>query len=269
MAKNSLHLAANLTVVAEVLTTPRAQPSDSRLAALRRVALVPAHNEEDTVGSVVEEIKAFDPQFEVLVIDDGSTDRTAAVAERAGARVVRLAYNLGIGGAVQTGIQYACDQGFELAIQIDGDAQHPPSEMPRLLEPILEGRADLVIGSRFLGPREYEPPFSRLVGIKLLARIVSLIVRQRVTDTTSGYRAMNRQAIRVFAADYPHDYPEVEATVLVFRHRLRMTEVPVRMRERESGSSSITFARSAYYMIKVLLALFVGLFRRFPTPLEE
>jgi glycosyltransferase involved in cell wall biosynthesis len=205
----------------------------------------------------------------VLVVDDGSTDRTAAVARAAGARVLSLPYNLGIGGAVQTGIQYARDHDFDLVVQVDGDAQHPPSEIPKLLAPILEDRADLVIGSRFLGTGDYEPPVSRLVGIKLLARIVSLIVRQRVTDTTSGFRAMNRRAISVFAADYPHDYPEVEATVLVFRHRLRMTEVPVRMRVRGSGSSSITFTRSAYYMIKVLLALFVGLFRRFPTRLEE
>jgi glycosyltransferase involved in cell wall biosynthesis len=239
------------------------------LTDLRAIAIVPARNEERAVGSVVEEIKAFDPRIEVVVVDDGSTDRTAVVAAAAGARVVSLPYNLGIGGAVQTGIQYARQYGFDLAIQIDGDAQHPPSEIPKLIGPILEDRADLVIGSRFLGPKEYEPPFSRLVGIRLLARVVSLIVRQRVTDTTSGYRAMNRRAIALFAADYPHDYPEVEATVLVFRHRLRMTEIPVRMRVRGSGSSSITFTRSAYYMIKVLLALFVGLFRRFPTPLEE
>ena len=239
------------------------------MAALRRIAIVPALNEETSIAGVIAEIRAADPGFAVIVVDDGSNDQTAQVAAASGAHVVRLPYNLGIGGAVQTGIQYARERGFQLAIQIDGDAQHPPGELPKLIEPILDDRADLVIGSRFLGPREYEPPLTRLVGIKLLARVVSLIVRQRVTDTTSGYRAMNRRAIQLFAADYPHDYPEVEATVLVFRHRLRMTEVPVRMRIRESGSSSITFTRSAYYMVKVLLALFVGLFRRFPTPLEE
>src|SRR5919197_672557 len=251
------------------MTTVRREPGGEALLGVRRIALVPAHNEARTVGGVVEEIKSFDPDFEVLVIDDGSTDRTAEVAENAGAQIVRLPYNLGIGGAVQTGIQYARDHGFDLAVQVDGDAQHPPREIPKLVGPIIDGSADLVIGSRFLGTGDYEPPVSRLVGIKLLARLVSLIVRQRVTDTTSGFRAMNRRAIQLFAADYPHDYPEVEATVLVFRHRLRMVEVPVQMRVRTSGSSWIRFHRSAYYMVKVTLALFVGLFRRYPTPQEE
>src|SRR5438132_803206 len=164
-----------------------------QLVALRRIAVVPAHNEERTVAAVVEEIKGFDPDFDVLVIDDGSTDRTARVAERAGAHVVSLPYNLGIGGAVQTGLQYARDHGFEIAVQVDGDAQHDPSEIEKLLGPIVEGRADLVVGSRFLGDSGYQPPFSRLVGIRLLAALVSLIVRQRVTDTTSGVRAANRR----------------------------------------------------------------------------
>jgi glycosyltransferase involved in cell wall biosynthesis len=236
---------------------------------LRRIALIPAHNEERTVAGVVEEIKGFDPDFEVLVIDDGSTDRTAELAESAGAHVVQLPYNLGIGGAVQTGLQYARDHDFDVAVQVDGDAQHDPAEIPKILAPIIEGNADLVVGSRFLGEGEYEPPVTRLLGIRLLARVVSLLVRQRVTDTTSGFRASNRRAISLFASDYPHDYPEVEAMVLVFRHRLKLVEVPVHMRLRGAGESSITFRRSAYYMLKVLLALFVGLFRRYPTPQED
>jgi glycosyltransferase involved in cell wall biosynthesis len=247
----------------------RSEPRDGRLIGVRRIALVPARNEERSVAGVVEEIKGFDPDFDVLVIDDGSTDRTAELAESSGAIVVRLPYNLGIGGAVQTGLQYARDHDFDVAVQVDGDAQHDPAEIPKILAPIIEGDADVVVGSRFLGEGEYEPPVTRLLGIRLLARVVSVLIRQRVTDTTSGFRASNRRAISLFASDYPHDYPEVEAMVLVFRHRLKLVEVPVHMRLRGAGESSITFWGSAYYMLKVLLALFVGLFRRYPTPQED
>ena len=251
------------------IAAPGSQRIEPRVAALRRIAILPALNEETSIEGVIAEVRAADPGFEVIVVDDGSTDRTAEIAAAAGAHVVRHPYNLGIGGAVQTGLQYARDQGFDIAVQVDADAQHDPAEIEKLLEPIVEGRADLVVGSRFLDERHYHPPFKRLVGIKLFARVVSLIVRQRVTDTTSGFRAVNRRGIVLFAADYPHDYPEVEATVLVFKHRLRLEEVPVRMRTRTTGASSITFRMSVFYMVKVTLALFVGLFRRYPTPLED
>jgi glycosyltransferase involved in cell wall biosynthesis len=251
------------------IAAPSSPRIDSRIAALRRIAVIPALNEEDSIAGVIAEIRAADPGFEVIVVDDGSKDRTAQVAAAAGAHVVRHPYNLGIGGAVQTGLQYARDHRFDIAVQVDADAQHDPAEIERLLEPIVEGRADIVVGSRFLDECEYRAPFARLVGIKLFAGLVSLIVRQRVTDTTSGFRAVNRRGIMLFAADYPHDYPEVEANVLVFKHRLRLAEVPVRMRTRTTGASSITLRMSVYYMIKVMLALFVGLFRRSPTPLEE
>src|SRR2546429_8503696 len=151
------------------MTTVRREPPDETLIGVSRIAVVPAHNEESTVGSVVEEIKGFDPDFDVVVIDDGSTDGTAEAAEKAGAHVVRLPYNLGIGGAVQTGIQYARDHDFDLAVQVDGDAQHCPAEIERLLVPIVEGRADLVVGSRFLEKCDYRASFARLVGIKLFA----------------------------------------------------------------------------------------------------
>ena len=240
-----------------------------RLAGVQRVAVVPAYNEAGAIASVIAEIRTADPDFDIVVVDDGSIDGTSDIAAEAGAHVVRLPYNLGIGGAVQAGLQYARDHDFDIAVQVDGDAQHDPLEIPKILAPIIEGKADLVVGSRFLGEGEYEPPMSRLLGIRLLARIVSVLVRQRVTDTTSGFRASNRRAISLFASDYPHDYPEVEAIVLLFRHRLKLVEVPVHMRLRGAGESSITFWRSAYYMLKVLLALFVGLFRRYPTPQED
>jgi glycosyltransferase involved in cell wall biosynthesis len=238
-------------------------------AGVRRVAIVPAHNEEESVGRVVAELRQLDPGLDVVVVDDGSTDRTATVARDAGAHVVRLPFNLGIGGAVQTGFRYALENGFDLAVRLDGDGQHDPQELAALVEPVLAGRADIAVGSRFTGSDAYRPPFARRVGIRLLARIVSLLVRERVTDTTSGFQAVNRRGIALFAADYPHEYPEVEATVMVYKHRLRLEEVPVRMRDRAAGDSSITALRSLYYMTKVLLALFVGLFRRNVTPLEE
>jgi glycosyltransferase involved in cell wall biosynthesis len=253
----------------EELAVTRTPNPDTRLVKVRRIVIMPAHNEEDSVAGVVGEIRAADPDFEIVVVDDGSTDRTAHAAEAAGAIVLRLPYNLGIGGAVQTGYRYALENNFDIAVQVDGDGQHDPSEVARLLEPIIDGRADMVVGTRFAEGGGYRGTRLRRVGIHLFAAIVSLIVRQRVTDTTSGFRAVNRKAIRLFAFDYPHDYPEVEATVVLSRHGLRMIEVPVQMRIRETGNSSITAIRSVYYMVKVLLALFIGLFRRYSTPLEE
>jgi len=250
------------------LAKPAAASSPPR--ALRGVAIVPARNEEGAIGGVVREIRAFDPALEVVVVDDGSADRTAAVAAAAGAHVVRLPFNLGIGGAVQTGFRYALAHGFDIAVRLDGDGQHDAAQLPAVIEPILAGEADIVVGSRFAArDGHYRGPLARRLGIRLFAAIVSLLVGQRVTDTTSGFQALNRRGIALFAADYPHDYPEVEATVMVHRHRLRLLEVPVQMRERAAGSSSITALRSVYYIAKVLLALFVGIFRRSVTPLEE
>ena len=238
------------------------------LASLRRVAIVPAFNEEASIGAVVGELAAYDPGLRVVVVDDGSTDRTAEVARASGAKVISLPFNLGIGGAVQTGFRYAWEQGFDVAVRADGDGQHDPAELDAILRPVLADEADVAVGSRFMGGDGYRSSRSRRAGIRLLAWIVSALTRQRITDPTSGFQAANRLGIRLFAADYPHDYPEAEATVMVFKHRLRLQEVPVKMRARESGRSSITTVRSVYYMVKVVLAIFVALFRRKAVPLD-
>ena len=236
---------------------------------MRKIAIVPAYNEALNIGRVVDELRAFDSEVDVVVISDGSVDRTAEVAAEHGAHVIRLPFNLGIGGAVQTGFRYAWENGYELAVRCDGDGQHDPAQLPKVLAPVLAGDADICVGSRFTGAEGYRSSATRRVGIRLLALIVSAIARQRVTDTTSGFQALNRRALGLFAGDYPHDYPEVEGMVMTIRHRLRLSEVPVTMREREYGHSSITALRSIYYMAKVFTALFVGLFRRPTSPLED
>jgi glycosyltransferase involved in cell wall biosynthesis len=255
--------------VSELALAPAPGSVRALLGELRRVAIVPALNEEQTISGVVDELRAFDPGLDVVVVDDGSGDRTSEVAAACGARVLRLPFNLGIGGAVQTGFRFAFENGYDIAVRVDGDGQHDPAQLDKILAPVLHGDADIVIGSRFAADAGgYRSSRSRRVGIRILAAVVSRIVGQRVTDTTSGFQALNRNGIALFARDYPHDYPEVEATVMVFRHRLRLQEVAVSMRERGGGQSSITALRSIYYMAKVLLAIFVGLFRRNVVPQE-
>jgi glycosyltransferase involved in cell wall biosynthesis len=229
---------------------------------------VPAYNEAETVAGVVNAIHKAVPEFDILVVDDGSTDRTATLAESAGARVLRLPFNLGIGGAVQAGFTFARDNGYRLMVQVDADGQHDPGEVRRLLEAMeAEPTVDMVCGSRFLtSDYRYPAPVSRRTGIHIFAFMLSRILRQRVSDPTSGFRLYNRRAITLFARDYPHDYPEVEAVLMVHHHQLRMTEVPVRMYQRDGGISSIRSGKSAYYMIKVLLALMIGLVRARPVP---
>lgn len=234
----------------------------------RVLAVVPAFNEAGSIAGVVAEIRRCAPSVDVVVIDDGSTDATGALAEKAGATVLQLPFNVGIGGTVQTGYQYALSRGYDVAVQVDGDGQHDPSEIERLTGPLRSGEADMAIGTRFRGEGTYRSPLARRIGIQMFARIVSLMVRQRVTDTTSGFRAVNRSGIQLFARDYPNDYPEVESIVLLCRHGLTVTEVPVEMRERETGTSSITVVESIYYVVKVTLALVIGLFRK-PRVLSE
>jgi glycosyltransferase involved in cell wall biosynthesis len=236
---------------------------------MKKIAIVPALNEEGCIGDVVGELHAFDAGLDIVVIDDGSIDRTAAVARAAGAHVLRLPFNLGIGGSVQTGFRYAYENGYELAVRVDGDGQHDPSQLGKVIAPVVDGDVDICVGSRWLEGEGYRSSATRRIGIRILALAVSMLTRQRVTDPTSGYQALNAKAIRLFAADYPHDYPEVEAHVLVFRHALRLREVPVAMRPRAAGRSSIGALSSVYYMVKVMLALFVGSLRRDVVPLDH
>jgi glycosyltransferase involved in cell wall biosynthesis len=235
------------------------------------LAVVPAYNEGATVGRVVAALRRAVPHIDVLVVDDGSTDATADVAERAGARVLRLPFNLGIGGAVQAGFKFAHDHRYEYMVQVDGDGQHDPGEIRKLFATIEEHpTADMICGSRFATETGYVAPFSRRTGIHLFAFLLSLLLRQPVTDPTSGFRLYNRRAIALFARDYPHDYPEVEAVLMLHHHDLAMREVSVRMFQRGGGVSSISSGKSFYYMVKVLLALFVGLarVRTVPAPGE-
>jgi len=228
----------------------------------RALVIVPAYNEARSLPGLIAELSAVSLPLDIVVVDDGSRDGSWLVAERLGVTALRNPFNLGIGGAMQTAYKYAVEQGYDIAIQVDGDGQHRPDQIPLLLEPMLAGEADLVVGTRFREETSYRGSWVRRIGIEMFARVVSLIVGQRMTDTTSGFRAANRDVIRLFAAQYPADYPEVETTTLVHRHGLRIVEVPVEMRLREIGESSITVIWSVYYVVKVLLALFVGLFRR-------
>jgi len=227
------------------------------MARKRLLAIVPAWNEGGSVGRVVRGVFRELPEATVLVVDDGSTDETAQEAGSAGALVIRLPYNLGIGGAVQTGFRYALAHGFDLAVQVDGDGQHLPHEIATLLKTMERENADLVVGSRFASRSEYRPRLARRVGIWLFARLLSCLCGKRLTDTTSGFRAANRPALAHMSQIYAFDYPEVESLVTLHRAGYHIVEVPVTMKQRAGGSSSINLISGLYYMFKVLLAVLV------------
>ena len=224
--------------------------------------IIPAYNEEATLGAVIDDVHKALPDATVLVVNDGSLDKTSAIAKEHGAKLLTHPFNMGIGATVQTGYKYAVARDYDIAVQVDADGQHPPEQIEHLIEPILEGRADVVIGSRFLGQGDYKPSLARSVGIAIFSKIVSFILSEKITDTTSGFRAANKKAIKFLEECYPDDYPEVEALVLLHKKRFAIMEVPVTMAERKGGKSSITTGKSAYYMVKVLLAIMVDLMKK-------
>ena len=229
---------------------------------MKILIIVPAYNEEASLPGVIRDLSENMPSADVLVVNDGSRDATELVARKLGVMVLDLPFNLGIGGAVQAGYLYAERNGYDVAVQFDGDGQHLAGEIKNLLVPLEANRADLVVGSRFMPAGGYKAPVFRKIGIANFSLVLSSIMGTTVTDSTSGFRAANRRVIEFFAHIYPDDYPEVEALVLLHKTGLRMAEVPAVMRERTGGRSSITPIRSIYYMTKVLMAIFIDLMKR-------
>ncbi len=227
----------------------------------KTLIIVPAYNEAGTIAGVVDNIRKHVKNADILVVNDGSRDRTARKARESGAMVVSLPYNMGIGSAVQCGFLFAKEKGYHIAVQVDGDGQHPAKDITRLLA-ALDNGVDMAIGSRFVEPTAYLPPFSRALGIKIFSFLVSSIVRRKVYDTTSGFRAISRRAILLLTETYPHDYPEVEALITLHRHGMEFVEIPVQMDYRREGRSSISATAGAYYMLKVTLAVLVAVIKR-------
>ncbi|MBM4428715.1 MAG: glycosyltransferase family 2 protein [Chloroflexi bacterium] len=224
--------------------------------------IIPAHNEANNLGKVLAEVKAQQLPLDVLVVDDCSKDETAAVAEQAGARVLRLPFNLGYGGAVQAGFRYAVHYGYDFCVMMDADGQHAASSIAELLQPVRDGKADVALGSRFRGRMDYHTSFVKRVGMAFFSQVVSRIARQHITDPTSGFQAMNRDVISFFASDnYPVDFPDADTILLLHFAGFCLQEVPVVMRERLSGESMHSSWKPIYYVAKMFLSIFIVLLR--------
>ena len=228
------------------------------------LVIVPAYNESQSIADVIADIRTSAPHVDVLVVNDGSRDGTSAAAKKTGVFVIDLPFNLGLGGALQTGYKFALERGYEYAMQFDADGQHLGTEIETLLERIRKGDVDAVIGSRFLSKDEnaFKPPLARRLGIAFFSRLISFIARQKITDPTSGFTVINRKAIELFSRYFPEDHPPPENTVILKRYRMKVLEVPVTMRERQASISSITMFGSIYFMVKVTLAVLIDLLRK-------
>ena len=219
--------------------------------------IIPAYNEEESLRSLIEEIKAVCPEVDYLVVNDCSSDDTERLLEELGANYISLPCNMGIGGAVQSGYRYAAQNGYDIAIQIDGDGQHDVRFVKDMVKLIEDKQADVVIGSRFIDKEGFQSSQARRIGIRILSMLIRLMCGAKVKDVTSGFRAVNRRFIELFAENYPDDYPEPEVIVTAKLYGAVIKELPVVMRERTTGKSSINLKRSVYYMIKVSLAIII------------
>lgn len=221
----------------------------------RKLVIIPAYNESKSIIKAVEDIKEHAPGFDYVVINDCSTDDTLKVCQERGLNYVHLPVNLGIGGAVQTGYLYGCQYGYDLAVQFDGDGQHDAAYLEMMAEKLCETNSDMIIGSRFLKKEGFQSSGLRRIGIRYFSVLLKVLTGKRVTDPTSGMRMVNRDVMKIYAMNYPKDYPEPESVMAILRMGKKVTEVPVIMKERKEGTSSIGGLRSVYYMIKVTLAI--------------
>jgi glycosyltransferase involved in cell wall biosynthesis len=228
----------------------------------RVLVIVPAHDEEASLGRTLEETRAAAPDVDLLVVDDGSHDGTGEVARRLGVPVVRHAVNLGVGGALQTGFRYAVEQGYDIGVQLDADGQHDPRFLPALLKPVLDGVADVSIGSRYVTRSGYRAPVARRLGMVMFSAVVRLALGSSIHDTTSGFRAYGRRVMVLCQHDFPKDFPDAPLLILLARRGFRLTEVPVTMRERRAGQSFYTLGKSLYYPYKNLLASLMAWLQR-------
>jgi hypothetical protein len=230
------------------------------------LVIIPALDEEQSLPGIIEGIRRVAPWVDLLVVDDGSRDATAELSRARGVPVLRHAVNLGVGAALQTGFRYAVERGYAIGVQLDADGQHDPADLEALVAPVREGRCDVAIGSRYVRRTAYRTPRMRRLGMLMFSAVVWLAVRQRVTDTTSGYRAYGRRVMGVCQHDFPRDFPDAPLIIALARRGFRFLEVPVEMREREAGRSFYTLGKSLYYPYKNLLASLMALLR---TPTDE
>jgi hypothetical protein len=239
------------------------QPEAPRVLG-RTLIVIPAHNEEGNIEQVIGELRSLGLGHDIVVIDDASTDSTPAVLARIQQRNVRLPTNLGYGGAVQTGFKFALEHGYDFVVQMDGDCQHDPASIPRLLQTIQAGEADVALGSRFLGKISYDVPPLRKAGIALFRTVVSFFMKQKITDPTSGFQAHTRKVLRFFTGDtYPMDYPDSDVLLALHFAGFRIREVPVSMRPRLRGKSIHGGWKTIYYLAKMFLAIFMVLLRHY------